>query len=197
MFHVILGGSSTSSSDIEDISYSSDDFSSEEESVIMLSYPDHQMPRSISAISLGADVQSICSQNQSEYIKIIEDNDMKKVLKEVRGCLIHRCRITQSKGAVMVALQAHAVISNCDINSVGYGIRCIQNSRVRFIHLPNCLFITLNKKQLKSTAFKVLRSFFLFSSPCQRQCELLPSLGVRRPLTFHILIFSSETPQPN
>jgi hypothetical protein len=46
---------------------------------------------------------------------------MKKVLKEVRGCLIHRCRIAQSKGAVMVALQAHAVISNCDINSVGYG----------------------------------------------------------------------------
>ena len=34
------------------------------------------------------------------------------------------------------------------------------------------------------------------SSPCQRQCELLPSLGVRRPLTFHILIFSSEIPQP-
>jgi hypothetical protein len=27
-----------------------------------------------------------------------------------------------------------------------------------------------------------------------RQCELLPSLGVCRPLTFHILIFSSETP---
>jgi hypothetical protein len=24
--------------------------------------------------------------------------------------------------------------------------------------------------------------------------ELLPSLGIRRPLTFHILIFSSETP---
>ena len=51
----------------------------------------------------------------------------------------------------------------------------------------------------------------VFSSPCQRQRELLPSLGVRRPssvvrrlssvvchpLTFHILIFSSETPQPN
>ena len=32
------------------------------------------------------------------------------------------------------------------------------------------------------------------SSPWQRQCELLPSLGVRRPLTFRILIFSSETP---
>jgi hypothetical protein len=27
-----------------------------------------------------------------------------------------------------------------------------------------------------------------FSSPCQRQCELLPSLGVCRLLTFHILI---------
>ena len=36
-----------------------------------------------------------------------------------------------------------------------------------------------------------------FSSPCQRQSELLPSLGVCRPLTFHILIFSSETAQPN
>ena len=37
----------------------------------------------------------------------------------------------------------------------------------------------------------------LFSSLCQRQWELLPSLGICRPLTFHILIFSSETPQPN
>ena len=36
-----------------------------------------------------------------------------------------------------------------------------------------------------------------FSSTCQRQCELLPSLGIYRPLTFHILIFSSETPRPN
>jgi hypothetical protein len=42
------------------------------------------------------------------------------------------------------------------------------------------------------------------SSPCWRQCELLPSLSARRlsfvvcrPLTIHILIFSSETPQPN
>jgi hypothetical protein len=39
---------------------------------------------------------------------------------------------------------------------------------------------------------------FLFysSSPCQRQRELLASV-VCHPLTFHILIFSSETPQPN
>ena len=37
----------------------------------------------------------------------------------------------------------------------------------------------------------------LFSSPCQRQSEFLPSLGVRRPLTFHILIFSSKTTYPN
>ena len=35
--------------------------------------------------------------------------------------------------------------------------------------------------------------FDIFSSPCQRQRVLLPSLGVRRPLNFHILIFSSET----
>jgi hypothetical protein len=36
----------------------------------------------------------------------------------------------------------------------------------------------------------------IFSSPCQRQCEPLPSLGVCRLLTFHILIFSSETLPP-
>ena len=43
----------------------------------------------------------------------------------------------------------------------------------------------------------MLVSEFFFSSPCQRQCELLPSFGIRRPLTFRILIFSSETHQPN
>jgi hypothetical protein len=37
----------------------------------------------------------------------------------------------------------------------------------------------------------------LISSPCQRQCEFLPSLGACHPLTFHILIFFSETPLPN
>ena len=40
----------------------------------------------------------------------------------------------------------------------------------------------------------------IVSSPCQRQGELFtitwhPSSC--RPLTFHILVFSSETPQPN
>ena len=45
-------------------------------------------------------------------------------------------------------------------------------------------------------SWNIIHALF-FSSPCQRQCELLPLLGVRRPLTFHILIFSSETPQPN
>jgi hypothetical protein len=38
---------------------------------------------------------------------------------------------------------------------------------------------------------------FFISSPCQKQSELLPLLGVRRLLTFHILIFSSETAWPN
>ena len=64
-----------------------------------------------------------------------------------------------------------------------------------------CLLTTLNtnqiplNKQLKTTQFWDREVRLVFSSPCQRQCELLPSLGVCRPLTFHILIFSSETPQ--
>jgi hypothetical protein len=48
--------------------------------------------------------------------------------------------------------------------------------------------------EMKKGMFLILP---IISSPCQRQCELLPSLGVCRPLTFHILIFSSETLQPN
>ena len=40
-------------------------------------------------------------------------------------------------------------------------------------------------------------SFALFGSPGQKRCELLSSLGIRRLLTFCILIFSSETAQQN
>jgi hypothetical protein len=42
---------------------------------------------------------------------------------------------------------------------------------------------------------KFIYNTVIFSSPCQKQCELFPSLGIRRLLTFHILIFSSETAQ--
>jgi len=49
--------------------------------------------------------------------------------------------------------------------------------------------------------FSTLLEYFffhqVFSSPCQWKCELLPSLGVRRPFTFHILMFSSKTACPN
>ena len=54
----------------------------------------------------------------------------------------------------------------------------------------------LNRLVLHLFLFEIISCSF-FSSPCQRQCELLPSLGVRRPLTFHILIFSSDTSGPN
>ena len=47
------------------------------------------------------------------------------------------------------------------------------------------------------TLFYFLFYLYLKMHVCLRQCELLPSLGICRSLTFHILIFSSETPQPN
>jgi hypothetical protein len=48
------------------------------------------------------------------------------------------------------------------------------------------------------TTRSVLKILFI-SSPCQRQCELFHHLAsvVCRSLTFHIVIFSSETPYPN
>jgi hypothetical protein len=73
-------------------------------------------------------------------------------------------------------------------------------TKFRFIR-PGCFrgeyfFKSANQKQELPVAAMFVNVYF-FSSPCQRQGELLPSLGVCRPLTFHILIFSSETPQPN
>ena len=53
------------------------------------------------------------------------------------------------------------------------------------------------KQTFSSCVVYTRLDIYVFSSPCQRQCELLPSLGIRRPLTFHILIFSSETIGPN
>jgi hypothetical protein len=53
-------------------------------------------------------------------------------------------------------------------------------------------FLEINQSE---TRFLPVAAMFV-SSPYQRQRELLPSLGICRPLTFHILIFSSETPQP-
>ncbi|XP_060067397.1 F-box only protein 10-like, partial [Ylistrum balloti] len=130
-------GISTSSSDEGPVSDGESDFSSSEESVIMLSYPEHQLPRSVSAsCSLNADedVISISSQNESDHIPIVHDEAMQKVLDEVRGCLIRHCRMSQCKGGAMVSLQAQAVISHCDLSSLGYGVRCIQNAKIVLIN---------------------------------------------------------------
>ena len=46
------------------------------------------------------------------------------------------------------------------------------------------IFQTNNcQQQTERGCYETGSSKTLFSSPCQRQCELLPSLGVRRPLT--------------
>ncbi|XP_069105742.1 F-box only protein 10-like [Argopecten irradians] len=132
-----LPGISTSSSDEGPISDGESDFSSSEESVIMLSYPEHQLPRSVSAscsFNADDDVVSISSQNESELIPIVHDDAMQKVLDEVRGCLIRHCRMSQCKGGAMVSLQAQAVISHCDLSSLGYGVRCIQNAKMVLIN---------------------------------------------------------------
>jgi hypothetical protein len=64
----------------------------------------------------------------------------------------------------------------------------INQSETR-IAVIGTLYIALYIKNLNKYAFK----YIFINSPCQRQRELLPSLGIRRRLTFHLLIFSSET----
>ena len=72
-------------------------------------------------------------------------------------------------------------------NNINYVVWCLQKGRPRYCWQNQICYCN------KSLNVK----FWFFSSPCQRHRELLPSLGVRRLLTFHILIISSETPQPN
>ena len=88
-------------------------------------------------------------------------------------------------------------VNNCIILALNYQFICAITSRIfQNTWQENKL------SWLKRTTFVyVLISDGwnrFFSSPCQRQCVLLPSLGVHRPrlLTFHILIFSSETLKP-
>ena len=60
-------------------------------------------------------------------------------------------------------------------------------------HLKN-MESWIGKKNLVFVA-STMRLFFLATLP--KTMWAFAILGVRRPLTFHILIFSSETPQPN
>ena len=63
----------------------------------------------------------------------------------------------------------------------------------------------LAKKKKKNGAFFIIFNvawitcidIFFLAHLAKGNVSFLPSLGVRRPLTFHILIFSSETSQPN
>ena len=97
--------------------------------------------------------------------------------------------------------------SSLNFNSKKYLIRSFQNLfLIGTLSMSSNFKLQLKMKFLSRTGYRnFIKSFqelskelsIIFSSPYQRQCELLPSLGVRRPLTFHILIFSSETPQPN
>ena len=75
--------------------------------------------------------------------------------------------------------------SDCNEASHELSLECIDmHTRLKIIKMATVPMVTIDVQKI-------------FSSPCQRQRELLPSLGVRRPLTFHILIFSSKITQPN
>ena len=75
--------------------------------------------------------------------------------------------------------------------------------RIRKIfHPKNCKmqswrWASAHWPKTSKTLFGPVNISVFISSPYQMQCELLPSLGVCRPLTFHILIFSSETAWSN
>ncbi|KAH9513672.1 hypothetical protein Btru_041778 [Bulinus truncatus] len=130
--------SSTDTSDADSVNYtnSDDNFSSSEESVIMLPHlqeihVEHPGHKKSPGFSHSAETDSINSEcTRPVPVNISEDAQMSKFVGQIQGCLIHQCRMNHSKGGLVVSLQAHAIISECDISNVSYGIRCIQNSRV-------------------------------------------------------------------
>ena len=103
----------------------------------------------------------------------------------------------------MVSVLASSVI-DC-----GYELRSCQTKEYKIgiccFSAKNAALRRRSKDWLARNQNNVERHIYpmtVVSSPCQRQCELLSSLRrlsfvVCRPLTIHILIFSSETPQPN
>ncbi|BFZ21207.1 hypothetical protein BsWGS_24246 [Bradybaena similaris] len=129
---------STDSSDVGSSMHFTDtdeEFSNNEESVIMLPHlRELHLSKSenpCSPVGVDEDAASVTSDYTKPVpVNIFEDTDMSTYVEQIHGCLIHQCRMNHSKGGLMISLQAHAVVSECDISDVGYGIRCIQNSRV-------------------------------------------------------------------
>jgi hypothetical protein len=71
-------------------------------------------------------------------------------------------------------------------NSLWRPCLLMDRDKMSKVYRGPCIYASLNN-------FYYLTCLIVFfSSPCQRQCELLRSLGARRLLTFHILIFSSK-----
>ena len=102
---------------------------------------------------------------------------------EVQSC--HTLTITTEIIQTSVLLELWFSVSDCNTRLTSW------SSVIESPNFPDSYYHNRNY-----TDISTLRAL-IFSSPCQRQCELLPSLGVRRPLTFRILIFSSETSRPN
>jgi hypothetical protein len=77
--------------------------------------------------------------------------------------------------------------TNCwKISHLARARNCIsRETKIRFLYMKNlfCFFFKFYLKFLLKTAWPryiFFVSLNFFSSPCQRQCELLPSLGIRR-----------------
>ena len=66
--------------------------------------------------------------------------------------------------------------NKCSIKLLVYIIRVVFLFMIFFLHLIFCCITVI----YIYTCIIIASHFVLFSSPCQRRCELLPSLGVRR-----------------
>lgn len=132
----------TSSSDEDTFSHSETSLS-DDEMLVHMSYPHHHRAlltrkRNSAQVDMATVSKQLSAGERATlrsdgFMELWEDADALRALAEVQGVTIRNCRMNNGKGGVMVSCQGHAKVIGCHIANMGYGIRCVQNSRVSFM----------------------------------------------------------------
>ncbi len=55
------------------------------------------------------------------------------MLVDIHGCVVRQCKLWECQGGISIGRQAHLHVVQCEFRDVTYGVRCMQNAKVRFL----------------------------------------------------------------